>query len=108
MWMSGTVNFLVVFAGAGTGLQDAGGGLQRAAALLAARQRGNALDLSVKARPVAALALEERLEGGHQVVVGTLRAEGRVVGACHPAVVGVLARAGPARLQLGVALAKVG
>jgi len=39
-------------------LQDAAGRFERAAALRIGRQRGDALDLSVKARPVAALALE--------------------------------------------------
>jgi hypothetical protein len=46
------------------GLQDARGRLQGTAALLRGRQRGDAPDLSVEARPVAAFAVEQRLEAG--------------------------------------------
>ena len=77
-------------------------------AALVTRQPGEVAHGGVKARPVAALPREQRLEGRHPLVVGRLQAEAGVVGLRHPAVEAVerRARRGPAGLERGVALAK--
>lgn len=49
-------------------------------------QRRQMLDRIIKPLPVAALALEQRFQAGHQLVIGGLRAERGVVGARYPLV----------------------
>mmetsp|Transcript_6285 Transcript_6285/g.25385 ORF Transcript_6285/g.25385 Transcript_6285/m.25385 type:complete len:445 (-) Transcript_6285:2581-3915(-) len=58
-------------------------GLQCSPALVA-RQRLQGLHRRVEPRPVAPLALEQPLEGGHQLVVGGQDREAGVVGALEP------------------------
>ncbi len=72
-------------------------------------QCGQPLDGIIKPLPVSALALEQRLEAGHQVVVRRLGTERRIVGLFHPAVIAAPARgvAAPGRAQLRILLAKI-
>src|SRR3954469_22422828 len=74
MWMSGTGDLLELFVPPGLG------------------QLGQLFRRIIKPREIAALALEQGLEAGHEFVVGGLRAERGVVRLGYPAVVEPVAR----------------
>src|SRR5690349_18647196 len=74
IWMSGT------------------GGLLECVVALLLGQLAQFLRRIIEPPEVAALALEQRLEAGHEFVVRGLRAERRIVRLGHPAVVQAVAR----------------
>src|SRR5688572_21550403 len=91
MWMSGTTNLL-----------------QQLVPLFFG-QIGQSLGRIIEPPPIAALALEQGLDAGHEFVVRRLRAERRVVGTLDIQIVAAKARrvAAPAVPQFGVARAEV-